>query len=405
MALRGRGLVAAMCLGQVGNLLPHVALPSVLAQSLMPEWGLSATQGGLLASSYAFGYMLAVPFLATLTDRVDARKVLLGGTILSGAATIALGAFAQGMYTAMFWWALAGIGFGGAYMPGLKALSDRLGTGDISRSVTLYTASFSFGVGISFLVSQLAAEQYGWRAAFVITGLGPLLMIAVALCLEPKEPPPAKTAALDFKPVFQNKTALGYVLGYGVHCFELYGMRTWLVAFWTFVAASHGGAALASALAVSVAVSVAALPASIFGNELAIRFGRHRTITVIMLLSSATALLIGLNAGGSPAVLLLLLALYSVTVPADSGALTSGMTISATPSAKGATMALHSTVGFGLSAVGAWGMGVAIDLAGGPGRAEAWTAGFALLFAVGLIGPLSLLWSRRTGSQSSADKR
>jgi hypothetical protein len=46
--------------------------------------------------------------------------------------------------------ALAGIGFGGAYMPGLKALTDRLPPGDTSRSVTLYTASFSVGVGLSF---------------------------------------------------------------------------------------------------------------------------------------------------------------------------------------------------------------------------------------------------------------
>ena len=397
MTLRGRYLVAAMCIGQVGNLLPHVALPSVLAQWLMPEWKLSASEGGLMASAYAFGYMLAVPFLATLTDRIDARKILLAGTVVSGAATIGLGLFAQGMYSAMCWWALAGIGFGGAYMPGLKALSDRLDAGDISRSVTLYTSSFSFGVGLSFLASQLAADHFGWRAAFVMTGFGPLLMVGVALLLAPKQSPPIHTAALDFRPVFKNHTALGYVLGYGVHCFELYGMRTWLVAFWTFVVAKHGGNAIASALTVSVAVSVTALPASIIGNELAIRFGRHRAITTIMLLSSATALLIGLNAGGSPLLLLCLLALFSVTVPADSGALTSGMTISATPSAKGATMALHSTAGFGLSALGAWGMGAAIDYAGGPTSAEAWGAGFALLFAVGLLGPLLLLWSRRQG--------
>lgn len=57
----------------------------------------------------------------------------------------------------------------------------------------------------------------------------------------------------------------------------------------------------------------------------------------------------------------------SATEPADSSALTSGMTASAAPRQRGATMAVHSTVGFGLSAVGAWAMGAAIDLAGGPG--------------------------------------
>src|SRR5512144_558503 len=62
----GRSLIAVMCIGQVGNLLPHVTLSANLAQHLMPAWGLSAAEGGLMASGYAFGYMLAVPVLTTL---------------------------------------------------------------------------------------------------------------------------------------------------------------------------------------------------------------------------------------------------------------------------------------------------------------------------------------------------
>ena len=44
MALSGRALVAAMCAGQVGNLLPHVVVPAVMAQHLIPQWGLSASR-------------------------------------------------------------------------------------------------------------------------------------------------------------------------------------------------------------------------------------------------------------------------------------------------------------------------------------------------------------------------
>ena len=389
-----------MCVGQVGNLLPHVAVPAVMAQHLIPAWGLSATEAGLMASAYAFGYMIAVPVLTTLTDRIDARRILAVGTALSGIATLAFGLFAQGLYSAMACWALAGIGFAGAYMPGLKALTDRLGPGDVSRSVTLYTASFSFGVGLSFLIAQLTADAWGWRAAFFVTSAGPLLMLAVTLGLAPRQPAPSTAALLDFRPVLRNRTALGYIFGYGVHCFELYGMRTWLVAFWSFVVAHNGGATPLGTLAVSVIVSLAALPSSIMGNELAIRFGRHRAITLVMVASALTAIAIGASAGASPVLLLVLLAIYSVTVPADSGALTSGMTGSAEPAYKGATMALHSTVGFGLSALGAWAVGAAIDAAGGPERASAWFFAFGLLGAVSLLGPLALWASRRAAASS-----
>jgi hypothetical protein len=57
-------------------------------------------------------------------------------------------------------------------------------------------------------------------------------------------------------------------------------------------------------------------------------------------------------------------------------------------------MALHSTVGFGLSALGAWGTGVALDLAGGPTSASGWLAAFSLLAAGILLGPFALWWSR-----------
>jgi predicted MFS family arabinose efflux permease len=380
--------------GQIGNLLPHVVVPAIMAQHLMPLWGLSAAEAGLMASAYALGYMVAVPVLTTLTDRVDARLVLLAGSAVSCLGTLAFGFFADGLASACAIWALAGIGFAGAYMPGLKALTDRLGTGDISRSVTLYTACFSFGVGLSFLLAQVVADRYGWRAAFYATGPGALVMVLVALALAPVKPAPAKAGLLDFKPVLKNRAALGYILGYGAHCFELYGIRTWIVGFWAFVAARHAGSAILDPLAVSFIFAVLAMPASILGNEAAIRWGRHRAITLVMLASALAAVAIGFAAEAPPALLLVLLLLYAFTVPADSGALTSGMSAAAHPTSRGATMALHSTVGFGLAAAGAWGMGVALDAGGGPASATGWLVAFLLLAIGVLLGPLALWWSR-----------
>jgi len=387
-----------MCLGQVGNLLPHVVVPAIMAQYLMPLWNLSASQAGLMASAYAFGYMLAVPVLTPLTDRIDARGILLAGSFLSGLATLAFGLFADGLVSASLWWGLTGVGFGGAYMPGLKALTDRLPPGETSRSVTLYTGSFSIGVGLSFLVSQLVADRFGWRSAFFVTGFGPLAMIAACLMLAPFQPRPSSGHPLDFRPIFRNRAALGYIFGYGAHCFELYGMRTWLVAFWTFVVARNAGDVLLGPVAISVMFTLLSLPASLLGNEAALRYGRHRAISAIMIASAAVALAIGFGTTLPAPLLLVLLLIYGFTVPGDSGALTSGMSASAVAQQRGATMALHSTVGFGLSALGAWGAGVALDAAGGPASESGWLAAFALLAAGVLLGPVILWWSRRTAS-------
>lgn len=391
--MRGKTLLVATCLGQIGNLLPHVVVPAVMASHLIATWSLSNAEAGLMAAAYAAGYMAAVPVLTALTDRYDARRILWVGSLFSALATLGFGWLAEGLVSAMVLWGLAGIGFAGAYMPGLRALTDRLDTRDTSRSVTLYTSSFSLGVGLSFLVSQWVADHWGWRWSFYLTGLGPLLMVGVAWAMKPVPPPAPISHLLDFRPVLRNRSALGYILGYGAHCFELYGMRTWIVAFWTFVVAAHPGATLPSPMAVSVVVTLLAMPASIWGNELSIRHGRHRAITVIQIASAAVAISIGLASAAAPWALLMLVLVYAITVPADSGALTAGMSASAESRFRGVTLAMHSTVGFGLSALASWLVGVTLDAFGGSGEPHAWMAAFCVLAAGVLCGPVALRWS------------
>jgi hypothetical protein len=82
-------------------------------------------------------------------------------------------------------------------------------------------------------------------------------------------------------------------------------------------------------VAISVLFTLMSLPASVLGNEAAIRFGRHHAIATIMFGSAATALAIGLMVDFSPIVILLFLLVYGFTVPGESGALTSGMAVSA----------------------------------------------------------------------------
>jgi hypothetical protein len=173
-------------------------------------------------------------------------------------------------------------------------------------------------------------------------------------------------------------------------------MRTWLIPFWTFVAARNGDSVPIGPIALGFLFSVLSFPASILGNEAAIRYGRHRAITTVMIVSTCIGLAIGANATAAPLLLLGLIVLYGITIPADSGALTSGMSASAVPAQRGATMALHTTVGFGLSAAGAWAVGVALDAGGGAASPTGWLTAFAVLAVGSLLGPVALWWSRKS---------
>jgi hypothetical protein len=99
-----------------------------------------------------------------------------------------------------------------------------------------------------------------------------------------------------------------------------------------------------------------------------------------------------------------LLLIYSIAIPADSGALTSGMTLSAQPEYRGATMAIHSTVGFGASAAGAWAVGVALDSGGGLDTSTGWLVAFLVMAAGGSMGPVAIWWSLRARSAPASAK-
>ena len=392
-------MVTALCGAQLANLLSHVAVPAVMAKHLVPLWHLSATEAGMMASAYTLGYFLSVPVLMSLTDRIDARLVLLSGSIVIAVANIAFGLLADGWVSATLLWGLAGIGGAATYMPGLRALTDRLDGGEPSRAISTYTASFSIAVGLSFLTSQLLADAFGWRRAFVIMGFAPIIAMIVTGLIGSVTPIGRARLLPDFRAVLRNRAAMGFILGYGAHCFELYGFRTWIVPFWTGIVARHGGESTLSPVAVSVLVSLIAFPASILGNEGALWLGRRRLIVGVMLGSALVAFSVAAMVTGPVSLLLALLLLYSVTLQGDSGALTSGMAMSASDADRGATMALHSMIGFGMAALGGTSIGLALDSTGGPAVDAAWSAAFVVLGSAILLGAAIV---QASGSRQSA---
>jgi MFS family permease len=196
------------------------------------------------------------------------------------------------------------------------------------------------------------------------------------------------------------------VLGYGAHTWELFGFRTWLVAFMAFAAASQGGGLSDGAISVwATAILLLGLPASVLGNELANRFGRRRMLTLFMLVSAAFAASLGLAAALPFWLAVAALALYSATVMTDSASLTVGAVNAAAAERRGITMAVHSTVGSLTAFLSPLASGLALDLSGGGTTVLSWAACFATLGAGVALGPLALAWLVGAGRASSADCR
>ncbi|MFZ1909716.1 MAG: hypothetical protein WAU52_11600, partial [Burkholderiales bacterium] len=187
-------------------------------------------------------------------------------------------------------------------------------------------------------------------------------------------------------------------LGYAAHCLELFGSRSWMVAFLAFCAGLHaGGASFPWNLAVIAAfVNVCAVPASIVGNEIALRIGRRRWISIAMLGSGASGLLLAGAAGWHWAAVLAVLVLYSMLVMAESATLTAGMVAAAPEEMRGTAMGLYSLMGFAGGMIGPMVFGAALDAAGGAARNGAWLAAYAAIGA-GCLASSFVAWRRGRG--------
>ena len=123
------------------------------------------------------------------------------------------------------------------------------------------------------------------------------------------------------------------------------------------------------------------------GNEAAIRFGRKRLIVTAMLASILIGATIGFLGSTSYGLAAVPLTLYGIVIWLDSSSLTAGTAGTAEPSRRGATLAVHSMLGYAGGFVGPLLVGWILDRAGGMSPLG-WGLSFfsvAMLMALALV--------------------
>jgi MFS family permease len=370
--------------------------------ALLPElrdaWGLSNSQAGIVSGMFFAGYIGTVSLWTALTDRTDARRIYLAGSVLAAAGGAGFGLLADGFASAVLFQVLLGIGIAATYMPGLRLLSDRVSGAFQSRYIAFYTSFFGIGTALSLAIAGFIAPAFGWQWAFILSALGPLIAGALIYSFVSASPQ-RKTAARfslaslfplsAWRRVLADRASAGYTLGYAAHCLELFGSRAWMVAFLAFSAALQPGPSFPwPAPVIAAVVNLLAVPASILGNEVALRIGRRRWILLVMAASGSSGILLAWGAPWHWAIVLGLLVLYSMLVMAESGTLTAGLVGAAPAELRGAAMGLYSLAGFGGGLLGPVLFGAALDAAGGAQKLPAWIAGYAAIGAACLAAPI-----------------
>lgn len=390
--------VVCLCVAEVAGMLGVFAFPALLPH-FMQIWELSGNQAGWINGIYFIGYTVAVPLLTSLTDQMDARHIYLAGCAIGILSNLGFAFLSGGFWSALLFRAMCGISLAGTFVPGLKALMDRLALSSQPRGIALYTACFGLGMSGSFFVTGKFFQWWGWETAFAAAAAGSGLALVLAAAVLKPIPLPACAATthrhiLDFRPVWQNRNARAYILAYMCHTWEMFAARAWLVAFMAFNLSVHPGSdSLLIPTTVMAVAGIAGMLASIAGAELSLRFPRKTMVMLIMGISCLISMTIGFCAGVDPVWVAVLCILYTIFFQGDSAAIHAGVITAAQPELRGATMALQSLGGFGAAALGTIAAGWVLDFSGGGYTVFSWGITFA---SMGLAAALGIILMART---------
>ena len=395
-------LLTTLCIAQVLAMTSFANFAALLPDFVV-LWALSNTEAGWIGGIYYAGYVVAVPLLVGLTDIVDAKRVYLLSMGVGVAGSIGFALLAEGFWSAMGFRFLSGIALAGTYMPGLQILNDRLPEAGRQRMLPWYLSAFSLGTAASFYMSGWLSTRFAWPSVFFVAGVAQAAcLLLVMLAVVPRQPTPGSgnyRHPLDFRPVFTNRAALAYIWGYTGHTYELFAYRAWIVAFLVFAAAASGAVAGTEAITGYAALfSLIGMPVSVIGAQLALRGDRCRTVSWVMVLSVIVGMSLGFI-GTAPFVIVVVIAgLYSGLIMGDSAALTGGTVAAARQGERGATLAMHSVMGFSGGFLGPLIVGLVLDVAGGRQSSMGWGLAFVAMAAgslLALVGLRQLLERKR----------
>jgi MFS family permease len=396
MRLTTGTIVAATCVGQVAGMAGFVSFPA-----LQPEfqrlWNLSDSEAGFISGIYFAGYVFAVPLASGLTDRIEARRVYLVSLLFGIASALGFAFLSHGLGSAALWRFLQGAAFGGAHMPGLRALSEAVPAQRQGTAIAVFTGSFTVGSSLSFALSGVLAHAFGWRPGLALLALGPLAGAAIGVAVLPSTPihQQPRHARAPLSSLLHNRRAVRFVVAYGLHNSEVSIMRAWMVTL-LVASAAETGMTYVSAYATIIATvaNLLGLPLIVLTNEIATGRDRDAVIAIVMTVSGLLGLTLALAAPFSPLMTIGMAILFGGVATADSGTINTGLFAAADPGRRGAFLALHAISGFGASAISPVLFGLLLDLAGGSGRALAWIIAFAAQAAINMLWPLSYVLKR-----------
>ena len=163
-------MFSALMLGETTiNWIDRQAL-SVLAPTLRDEFGWSNAQYAQIVNAFMITYLFAYSFAGWVLDRIGIRRGLTLSIVWWSTAGV-LTSLSTGLKSMSFFRALLAVGEGGAWPSFAKAAAVWIPEKARSMFIGVCNSGSSLGIMIATALVAFIKIRWGWRWAFVVTGL------------------------------------------------------------------------------------------------------------------------------------------------------------------------------------------------------------------------------------------
>lgn len=297
--------LAVLTLTYVFNFLDRQLL-AILLEPIKNEFGASDTAMGFLYGlAFSLFYAtLAIP-IAQIADRSSRRNILAIAAAVWSVMTMLCG-LASGYWQLLALRVGVAVGEAGGAPPSQSMVNDLYPPAQRGRAMAIFASATFIGTLLALVGGAYMAENYGWRAAFLIVG-APGVLLAVLIWLTVPEPArgawdaphgPAETIQPGLVAILVQMWKI-QALRYAMVGCAFAGMGGYSLGYWapTFMIRIHSASLIQAGVMIGGIGATIGLLGSLFGGWLADRLARQNRgwllhlAAVSLLLSLPTILL------------------------------------------------------------------------------------------------------------------
>jgi len=158
----------------------------IAAPSIMKEFGFSTSSMGLLLSAFFWTYAVFQIPAGTIIDRVGIRVIYAIAFVLWSLASSAIG-FSRGLTEILVLRMLLGLAESVGPIASMSFIRRNFTGAEVGLPIGIYIAGQNLGPAAGTLLGTQLIEHLGWRAMFIITGLGALVWLPGWLWFAPRD--------------------------------------------------------------------------------------------------------------------------------------------------------------------------------------------------------------------------